>query len=67
MPKKTIYWEQCPSCGHWMLLVVKLRFVYIKSCYAPGCTYWEMGGTEEEYLPEIPGVSYQKGNKGGLI
>ncbi len=60
MPKKTTYWEQCPMCGHWMLLVAKLRFVYAKSCYTPDCTYWEMGGTDGEYLPIIPGVDYKK-------
>ncbi len=57
------YWEQCPLCGHWMLLVARLRFTHVKSCYTPECTYWEIGGDglePESSLPPIEGVSFVK-------
>lgn len=57
-----LHWEQCPRCGHWMVLVVKLRFTGVKSCYTPGCTYWEMGGEglDDGSVPAIDGVSFEK-------
>lgn len=48
-----LYWEQCPLCGHWMLLVAKLRFTHIKSCYTPECPYWETGGEGLEQRPIV--------------
>lgn len=65
MPDKAfieVSWEQCPLCGYWNLLVVKLRITGAASCYTPECQYWSTGGEGiQDKLKSIGVNTYQCG------